>query len=278
MSCNTLNQSAIQLDVSVGNLPEGFCPASMQELANAIGARIIISPSETFNTFAIGSTAPTTNVGPWFKDCEEWWFFDDETASYRPIAKGGFDIQEYKTSSGSFVVPDGIFKLRVTAFGAGGGGFDDGSSFSSGAGGGGSYGMSIVDVTPGQSIPYTIGTGGVAGNPGTAGGATTFLTFTAGGGSGGTAIVTAGAGGTATGFDINLSGGYGMANTTGSANEANCAGGSAGGWGGKGGAAGANASTVGRNGLAPGGGGSGSVNGGTTTAGNGADGAILIEY
>lgn len=278
MSCSTLNQSAIQLDISVGQLPEGFCPASMQELANAIGARIIISPSETFNTFAIGSTAPASNVGPWLKDCEAWFVFDDATASYVPTEKGGFSFQSYFISSGSFVVPEFIYKLKITAIGAGGGGFDNGASSSSGAGGGGSFGCSIVDVIPGQVIPYTIGAGGVAGNPGTAGGATTILGFSAGGGAGGVAIGTGGAGGTATGFTINLSGQYGMANTTGSANEADANGGDAAGWGGKGGVVGANATTVGRNGLSPGGGGSGSANGVSTTAGNGAGGAILIEW
>lgn len=280
MSCDTLNTAAIQLNVSVASLPEGFCPASMQELANAIGSRLLISPSTEFNTFAIGSTAPASNVGPWLKDCLEWFVFDDATATYVPITKGGFNSQEYFTASGTFTVPDFVFKLKIQAFGGGGGGAS-GGSISSGAGGGAAYGCSIVAVTPGQSIPFTIGTGGAggvgAGNPGASGGSTTILTLTSGGGVGGTPTA-GGAGGTATGFDINLTGQSGHLNVTGVGDESTSTGGDAAGWGGKGGVVAVSATAAGRDGLAPGGGGASSANANTPVSGSGAGGSILIEY
>lgn len=123
MSCDTLNSAAIQLNVSVASLPEGFCPANMQELANAIGARLIISPSTDFNSFAIGSTAPASNVGPWLKDCLSWFVFDDSTATYVPIdtqTPGGFKTMEFHSTSGSFTVPNFIYKIRVQLWGGGG--------------------------------------------------------------------------------------------------------------------------------------------------------------
>lgn len=249
----------------------------MQELANAIGARLIISPNSDFNTFAIGSTAPTTNVGPWLKDCEKWFVFDDDTASYVPTLKGGFDQMSYVTTSGTFTVPDFIYKIKVTAFGGGGGGFADGTTTAQSGGGGGSAGISIVDVTPAQAIPYTIGAGGAGGNPGGSGGSTTILGFTAGGGAGASTVVAAGLGGTATGFDINLSGQSGQGSSGGSTVN-DTQGGDAGAWGGKGGTVRASASITGRNGLAPGGGGSGGANGAVVTAGDGAGGAILFEW
>lgn len=276
MSCDTLNTQAVQLNVSLASLPEGFCPSSMQELGNEIASRLIISPSTEFNTFAIGSTAPASNVGPWLKDCLEWFVFDDSTAAYVPVTKGGFNAMEYFTASGTFIVPDFIYKLKITAFGGGGGGFSDAGATAGAGGGGGASGISIVSVIPGQSIGYTIGAGGTGGNPGAAGGSTIILGLTAGGGAGGTTVLAAGLGGTASGFTINLSGQSGCAGT-GSAGEL-LSGGDAGGWGGKAGTVRQNASATGRDGLTPGGGGSGGGNGASTVAGNGAGGAILIEY
>lgn len=281
MSCATINQSAIQLDVSVASLPEGFCPSSMQELANAIGARIIISPSATFNTFAIGSTAPTSNVGPWYKDCAEWFTFDDATATYIPIVKGGFNTMQYVTANTTFVVPDFIYKLKIHAFGAGGGGSDSsGAGVAGSGGGGGSYGLAIVTVVPGQSVPIVIGTGGMGGAAGSAGGSTTILGRTAGGGAGAASVSASGLGGTAVGFDVNLRGGAGMANSGATSNDGGAAGGDAGGWGGKGGAVMSNSVPIvsGREGTSPGGGGSGGAQAASSIAGAGANGAVLLEW
>lgn len=85
MSCTTFNQQPVRLAVSMGALPEGFCPASMQELAQAIADRLIVTPNQQFSTFVTGSTAPPSNQGPWFKDCEEWFVFDDATGTYVPM-------------------------------------------------------------------------------------------------------------------------------------------------------------------------------------------------
>lgn len=277
MSCDTLATSFVGLTVSMGSLPEGFCPASMQELANAIAARLIVTPNVTTSSFAIGSTEPASNVGPWLKDCLEWYVFDDATGRYRPISQGGFGNQQYFLSSGSFVVPDNTQKIKVTAFGGGGGGYAGGTT-PSGGGGGGASGISILAVSPGQVIPFTIGAGGGSGAPGTTGGNTVILGLTAGGGQGGQSSTAGGVGGTVTGFDINLGGQGGTGNTAGSATTASCPGGNSGGWGGNGGVAVSNASPAGRGGLVPGGGGAGSVNGADSSAGGGAGGAILIEY
>lgn len=279
MSCATINSQPVRLIVTVGNLPEGYCPATFQQFANDFAARLIVTPNQNNSTFVTGSIEPTSNIGPWLKDCVEWFVFDDSTGRYRPIPKGGFDNMQYFTASSSFVVPDNIFKLKISAFGAGGGGFFDGGALSSGAGGGGAYGLAIRSVIPAQVITLTVGTGGSAGNPGTTGGSTTVLGMTAGGGAGGTATSNgSGAGGVATGFDVNLSGQFGQSNVTGANAESDANGGDAGGWGGKGGVTAFNNAATGRNGTAPGGGGSGAANAAVATAGDGANGAILIEW
>lgn len=68
----------------MGNLPEGFC-GTPQQLAQAIADRLIIQSDPVNSSFAIGSTAPTSNVGPWLKDCSTWFVFDDATSSYVPM-------------------------------------------------------------------------------------------------------------------------------------------------------------------------------------------------
>ncbi len=110
------------------------------------------------------------------------------------------------TTSGTFIVPAGVTNLTIDIVGGGGGGA--GGAFTYGGGGGGS-GSSIsnasMSVTPGQSIPYIIGTGGNGGasgsfssNGGNGGNGGTsyfgFLIFANGGNGGRGAIINGGGG------------------------------------------------------------------------------------
>lgn len=70
------------------------------------------------------------------------------------------------TSNGTFVVPEGVYKIFVTAAGGGGGGggYQNYGEFSGGGGGGGACVFKkAFSVTPGQSIAVTIGAGGAGG-------------------------------------------------------------------------------------------------------------------
>lgn len=82
MSCTSFSQQPVRLTVTFGALPEGFCPKSIQEMLQAFADRLIITPNQQFSTFVVGSVAPTSNQGPWFKDCEVWYVWNDATASY----------------------------------------------------------------------------------------------------------------------------------------------------------------------------------------------------
>ena len=106
-------------------------------------------------------------------------------------------VQEF-TSSGTFVVPEGVHKILVTAAGGGGGG---GGYNTDQAGGGGGGGGSCVlrrpfAVTPGQEIAITIGSGGSAGsadkNGGSGGSTVIGDLLTLPGGSGGGCLFPAG--------------------------------------------------------------------------------------
>ncbi|MFO7369446.1 MAG: PKD-like domain-containing protein [Bacteroidales bacterium] len=208
------------------------------------------------------------------------------------------------TSSGTFTVPPGVTEIIVEAWGGGGGGgfARSANGAAGGGGGGGAYTITTIAVTPGTSIPFTVGTGGTGGTAAgaiaTAGGATTVGMYAAAsGGNPGTGVSTnsSGAGGIG-GIGGTYNGGIG-------ANGVNGTGGAAGGGGGgssagpasngnngtgliggaavtEGGAGGSGGrNATGENGLLPGGGGAGGNRNNTNRAGgNGADGQVRITW
>lgn len=180
------------------------------------------------------------------------------------------------TSSGSFIVPDGVYQLTVECWGGGGaGGGSTSNNYGGSGGGGGGYSKGQVNVTPGQVINFNVGTGGTGSTSnGTAGGTTSFLTLTANGGNGGGSNSGAvGTGGTATGGSIsNITGSNG---TSGGSIGGNGGTGAAGGTGGTGGT-----NANGTAGNPPGGGGGGGERGGgnSRSGGAGADGQVLISW
>lgn len=181
------------------------------------------------------------------------------------------------TSSGTFTVPCDVTSIEVKVWGAGGAGGGSTSSGNGGEGGGaGGYTYNVFSVTPGQIIPYTVGTGGngTTGNGGN-GGDSSFLTLTAYGGKGGdkNGNATKGFGGLAIGGTTNIIGGAGGAGGSNTGGD----GGNAAGAGGLGGAGRSN--NNGDNGNAPGGGGGGGeATGSSKSGGNGGNGQIELTY
>ncbi len=82
---------------------------------------------------------------------------------------GGFTGVKAFSSTDVFVVPQGITRLMVDAWGAGGGGGAGGTTLPStggGGGGGGGYVRGIVAVVPGLAYAIAVGEGGSPGQPG----------------------------------------------------------------------------------------------------------------
>jgi hypothetical protein len=126
---------------------------------------------------------------------------------------GGLKNIAVRTTTGSFTVPAGVTQLYALVAGGGGGGAQgitpDAVNYTGGTGGVGGVALSVLTVTPGSSVSYTIGAGGAGSNSGagSAGGSTTLSTITCTGGSGGSSAVgssngAAGANGTATGGNL----------------------------------------------------------------------------
>lgn len=174
--------------------------------------------------------------------------FNDGTT--QSTAFGGVSGMKYVQfgSSGTFTVPSGVTTLRVLVAGGGGGGSGlQGYYGRYMNGGSGAYAEAIVDVTPGQSIAVTVGSGGNGGtgsNPGTAtgggtGGTSSFGSFiTCTGGQGGyynTSGIYQGANGTVTlgtGAKRVFRSGWSFAGTAGVGSDAGCGFGGAGAGGG----------------------------------------------
>jgi hypothetical protein len=127
------------------------------------------------------------------------------------------------SSNGTFTIPSGITKVKVTLVGGGGGTAGAPTNGEVLAGGGGATAIKwLTSLTSGNTISVTVGSGGTAsGSSGVAGGAggnssiasgtQSITTVTANGGAGGgvSGVGSPGSGGTATNGDLNMSGSSG---------------------------------------------------------------------
>jgi len=214
-------------------------------------------------TSAISSVAPGTTGNILTSNGTAW------TSAAAPT--GGFSNVVVFTSSGSWSVPAGVTKCKVTVTGGGGGVVGRSNNSASGAAGG--TAIKIVSLSGGSA---TITVGAAGSTSGTNGGDSSFVySATTVSGNGGTGTVAATfLGGTATGGDINIPGG-----DAGVSDESNY-GGKVGGssfWGGGGygSALFSGGSGQGANGRAYG---SGAGGCGNTKSASGAPGGGVIEY
>jgi len=191
------------------------------------------------------------------------------------------------TSSGTFTVPAGVTKLKVTVVGGGASGYGASgvnAAFMGGRAGGGAGGAAIktITVTPGDAIAVTIGAGGASGSSSSAGGTSSFGAHCSATGGGAASTFTGGVGGTGSSGDLNLGGGAGGAGSYHAAGDGTS--GNTGGTGGNsifGGGGLAKTNTTGGTGNAygaGGGGGSSDHNTGTFNGGAGASGVVIVEY
>jgi hypothetical protein len=120
------------------------------------------------------------------------------------------------SSNGTFTIPSGITKVKVTVVGGGGGGgsaTNDENRAGGGGGGGATAIKWLTSLTSGGTLAVTIGGGGAASSSGgtstVASGTQSITTLTSTGGNGGSTNDPAAiaVGGTATNGDINIRGG-----------------------------------------------------------------------
>jgi hypothetical protein len=129
--------------------------------------------------------------------------------TFQAAAAGGFSNLQVFTSSGTFTVPAGITKAKVTLCGGGGsGGNANGASGTGTYGAAGGVGIKLVTgLTPGASVSVTVGSG--------SGGTSSFGAFCSatGGGNGGNFADTAErSGGVGVSCDLSIPGLYATSN------------------------------------------------------------------
>lgn len=266
---------------------------------NSIWDKTVSAPVEPY-IYDQGSE-PTTDIGDiWINGIGACRWNAGDSKYYR-----AFITQKAVVTSSTSITFDAYTKyVTLSGCGGGGGGGNAGSNASSGCGaggGGGGAGASVTDytvtITPGETVSIVIGAAGTGGavsatngNPGSAGGATSFGSYRTINGGGG------GGGGSFSGGGSVASGGLGGGGTGSCGADAglNVYGSGQGGVGGSSpfgaaGGAGKSSSTTGVAGGnavgygAGGGGGGGSIAGGSTfyaggAGGNGAPGILIVEW
>jgi len=207
----------------------------------------------------------------------------DGTAWVSSVAPSSVSSIQSFTSDGTFTIPAGVTKVKVTVVGGGGGGRTASSSTSQGGGGSGGAAIKVITgLTPGGTVAVTVGTGGAANTNGATSSFGAYCSATGGVSPGvfSNNPGPGGAGGTATGGDINFTGGAGGGGSGVSGTVAgNGGGGGCSIFGGGGlGAVGTNAvNTAGAGAPGTGGGGGGGC-GGPGTGGAGGSGIVIVEY
>ncbi|WP_415063600.1 glycine-rich domain-containing protein [Bdellovibrio sp.] len=213
-----LNPSASGMTLTLPTAPSAATAFSFGA-RNVSSFDVTIQPQAGQNINSISSFVIKPGVSAMFvSDGTNWHSID---TSYS--APGGYNNSQPYATNGTFVVPTGVYRIRVTLVGGGGGGGSGNSAQSSiasgGGGGAGGYVRCELNVIPGASYTVTVGAGGggapfvngggtnTAGITGSAGGNTSFaggVTVTANGGSGGGGASAAG---------VNGAGGSGGAGT-----------------------------------------------------------------
>ena len=77
------NQLPVTIDFgALPNTGQGYTP---QEFADRLGLNGQLFTAQDFALFTTGATAPTSNTGPWAKDGNSWYYWDDVSGSYVPF-------------------------------------------------------------------------------------------------------------------------------------------------------------------------------------------------
>lgn len=191
IAISTAGAEAVRVDAS-GNVGIGTTPTSKFDvkgtirLSGATSGYVGLAPAA-----AAGSTTYTLPAADGTSG--QMLSTNGSGALSWETAGGGFANMQVFTSSGTFTVPAGVTKVKVTVVGGGGAGGGVVNTGTRGGGGGGGGGASIKIVsglTPGSTVSVTVGTGGtgVSNGNGNAGGTSSFGAHcSATGGAGGAA-------------------------------------------------------------------------------------------
>lgn len=100
------------LTIQMGRLPSTF-RGGPQAFADAIVRRMkIVSPTGS-NFIFIGDTEPTSNVGPWLKDGNKWYVFDEDLKRYVPLDISDSETRWFQTGKNTPLTSEPPVWLRT---------------------------------------------------------------------------------------------------------------------------------------------------------------------
>lgn len=184
--------------------------------SGAVSGLAAIATSGSGNDIATG-TVPTARLGSGTANSTTFLRGDN---TWQVVSNSGalISVVEY-SSTQTITIPAGATKAGIELWGGCGGGGAGGGTFAYGGSGSGGLQKYLTGLTPGNTLAFTRGAGGVGANGSTAGaggnstlasGTQTITTLTASGGGAGNAPGSAqGAPGTGTNGDLNITGQYG---------------------------------------------------------------------
>lgn len=247
VNAQTVNAQTINLTGALNQAPQVTLPsAATVDIGNAASSSILITGTTTISSFGVAAAGITRVVEfqspltltynatslqipggasvavqagdvlvAYSKGAGNWKVIEYTRFTSAPGAASAIPTMQVFTSSGNFVVPPGVTRVKVTVVGGGGAsatGDNSGYFFGGGAGGGTAI-KTISGLTPGQVIPVTVGAGApsLSANPG---GTSSFGAFcSATGGQSGPQ-----AGGVGVNGDLNIRGGVTTVSPIGTAN------------------------------------------------------------
>ena len=82
----------VTFSLSLAPLPSTF-DLTPQEFAQAIVDRLLITPSEPWSSFRNGGSTPTSDIGPFLKNSQEWMVWNSATGAYISQVQDGSGIR-----------------------------------------------------------------------------------------------------------------------------------------------------------------------------------------
>lgn len=73
---------SLDFNVTSGSMPQGFKPATWQQVADTMASRLQISLNRAYALFNIGSVLPTSNQGPFLLNGLQWYVWSNDLARY----------------------------------------------------------------------------------------------------------------------------------------------------------------------------------------------------
>ena len=74
------DETALPLTITMASLPVGYA-GTPQEIGDAIAERLTITSQQVFVLISSGATEPTSNLGPWAKNGNQWYYWKNKMAT-----------------------------------------------------------------------------------------------------------------------------------------------------------------------------------------------------